>query len=103
MSGTDMSSKWNAGRCRSKIPAIALSQSLPWRKIDQGGIARCFHETTASAAEAIALHNCETIMIDLRLYLSARCPAKSERATTGTANTRPTRPSAVAECVRAEI
>ena len=35
--------------------------------------------------------NCAIMMICLRLYLSARCPAGSERQTTGMTSTRPTK------------
>ena len=41
------------------------------------------------------------LIIRFRLIRSARCPAGSDNATTGTAMTNPTRPSAVAERVRA--
>ena len=55
-------------------------------------MARCCHETSASATEVIALKICETRMIRLRLNRSAKCPAGNESATTGIAMTRPTRP-----------
>ena len=64
-------------------------------------MARCCHETKASALEQSALPTWEKRMIDLRRKRSAKSPARRESPTIGTAAANPTSPSAVAECVRA--
>src|ERR1700738_5565605 len=82
---------------------MAARPPLVWRKIDNCGMARCCQEIRASVIEASALKICDTRMIFVRLKRSARCPAGKDKATTGTAITNPTKPSAVAEWVRAYI